>query len=143
MRLIDLKSNEVFIFKGNDSYSYLKVDTGYVDVITEEYWKSDYDSYDVEVIKVDRSLIWMQGLRNDVPRYIIEERITKALELYKGQVDIQSRTEYLFRCSNCKKENRKSINLSKAKDKLCRKCKSFKDQTKGMIPLFEQREGVI
>lgn len=131
-----IKDNETFIFKSDPSYPYVRVKSMYFDPITEEYadfnWTDGTSSAENDLLRVDRSLIWQNAAREGIPMYTVEERITKAMGMVQR---IESRITYLFTCNKCKKEERQSRILERAKESICRKCRRLDTRT---IPMFEE-----
>jgi len=131
-----IKDNEVFIFKSDPSYPYVRVGTGYFDPITEEFadceWTDGTSSFENDLLRVDRSLLWRNAATEGIPSYIVEERILKIAAQSQA---IRSRTTHFFTCARCKKTERQTVILERAKQQICKKCRFTDTRT---IQMFEE-----
>ena len=125
MKLSLIKTGAVFVFGDDTTYPFLKVDTGFCDIIEDRFWPMQEDTD--AAIPVDRSHLWKLGMKNEIQQFVIEERIAKAIadhafkeapaESYVG------REIFFFTCSSCKRRRRVTLDEEKAGKMLCRKCR--------------------
>lgn len=130
MTFSELENNQTFIFKEDPEYPYVKIAGACFDALTQVL--NDKIDPMAGTIKVDRSLLWTVGARENVARFIIEERVTRAIKAN----DFVSRSVYYYKCLTCKKQ-RGTRKIEIARTAICRKCRHIQRMTAGTIPLFE------
>lgn len=86
MLLNELPSNQIFVFNDDDyRFVYLKVDTGYVDIFYDRFWKQEELKKDLEISKIDRSFIWKEAYKLEMNKPTIERMIQDALEKHSNE----------------------------------------------------------
>lgn len=144
MILKDLIPGNAFLILGDYDNCYLRVNGGYVNLITEEFANNEMG---MSVARVDRWVIYKAMIKYEIGQLEVEQIIDRlmaehpaapaAVEVQETGEDIVAKVEYYFECAQCHKSRRKSQFLKNAQTKICRKCRNIKvdpNQTR----LFEE-----